>query len=129
MKKLYTDFTDKEKELLKNILKNSKNKEITIIPHAKERMVQKHISPRDIAECLKDFEVIELHQRNSWDTRVLLRGKAKDKYNRNTCISLSLVTFNVITAYKNSATDNHYTLQSENYENTNVEYLLEELAK
>ena len=129
MKKLYVDFTNKEKELLKNILKNSKNKEITIIPHAKERMVQKHISPRDIAECLKDFEVIELHQRNSWDTRVLLRGKAKDKYNRNTCISLSLVTFNVITAYKNSTTDNHYTLQSENYENTNVEYLLEELAK
>lgn len=129
MKKLYVDFTNKEKELLKNILKNSKNKEITIISHAKERMVQKHISPRDIAECLKDFEVIELHQRNNWDTRVLLRGKAKDRYNRNTCISLSLVTFNIITAYKNSATDNHYTLQSENYENTNVEYLLEELAK
>ena len=77
----------------------------------------------------KDFEVIELHQRNSWDTRVLLRGKAKDRYNRNTCISLSLVTFSIITAYKNSATDNHYTLQSENYEDTNVEYLLEELAK
>lgn len=129
MKKLYECFTSEEKELLKNILKNSKNKEITIISHAKERMVQKHISPRDIAECLKDFEVIELHQRNNWDTRVLLRGKAKDRYNRNTCISLSLVTFNIITAYKNSATDNHYTLQSENYENTNVEYLLEELAK
>lgn len=129
MKKLYVHFTDKEKKLLKNILKNSKNKEITIISHAKERMVQKHISPRDIAECLKDFEVIELHQRNSWDTRVLLRGKAKDRYNRNTCISLSLVTFSIITAYKNSATDNHYTLQSENYENASVEYLLEELAK
>ena len=129
MKKLYVDFTNKEKELLKNILMNSKDKEITIISHAKERMVQKHISPRDIAECLKDFEIIELHQRNSWDTRVLLRGKAKDKYNRNTCVSLSLVTFNIITAYKNNSTDNHYTLQSENYENTNVEYLLEKLAK
>ena len=129
MKKLYVDLTDKEKELLKNILKNSKNKEITIIPHAKERMIQKHISPRDIAECLKDFEVIELHQRNSWDTRVLLRGKAKDRYNRNTCISLSLVTFNIITAYKNSATDNHYTLHTENYENINVVDLLEKLAK
>ena len=128
MKKLYTDFTNKEKELLKNILKNSKNKEMTIISHAKERMVQKHISPRDIAECLKDFEVIELHQRG-WDTRILVRGKAKDRFGKNTCLSLSLVTFRVITAYKNSATDNHYTLHTENYENINVVDLLEKLAK
>ena len=128
MKKLYVDLTDKEKELLKNILKNSKNKEITIIPHAKERMIQKHISPRDIAECLKDFEVIELHQRG-WDTRILVRGKAKDRFGKNTCLSLSLVTFRVITAYKNSATDNHYTLHTENYENINVVDLLEKLAK
>ena len=128
MKKLYTDFTNKEKELLKNILKNSKNKEMTIISHAKERMVQKHISPRDIAECLKDFEVIELHQRG-WDTRILVRGKAKDRFGRNTCLSLSLVTFRVITAYKNSATDNHYTLHTENYEDINVVDLLEKLAK
>jgi hypothetical protein len=128
MKKLYTDFTNKEKELLKNILKNSKNKEMTIISHAKERMVQKHISPRDIAECLKDFEVIELHQRG-WDTRILVRGKAKDRFGRNTCLSLSLVTFRVITAYKNSATDNHYTLHTENYEDINVVDLLEKLIK
>ena len=128
MKKLYVDFSDKEKKLLKNILKNSKNKEMTIISHAKERMVQKHISPRDIAECLKDFEVIELHQRG-WDTRILVRGKAKDRFGRNTCLSLSLVTFRVITAYKNSATDNHYTLHTENYEDINVVDLLEELAK
>ena len=128
MKKLYVDFSDKEKKLLKNILKNSKNKEMTIISHAKERMVQKHISPRDIAECLKDFEVIELHQRG-WDTRILVRGKAKDRFGRNTCLSLSLVTFRVITAYKNSATDNHYTLHTENYEDINVVDLLEKLAK
>ena len=128
MKKLYVDFSDKEKKLLKNILKNSKNKEMTIISHAKERMVQKHISPRDIAECLKDFEVIELHQRG-WDTRILVRGKAKDRFGKNTCLSLSLVTFRVITAYKNSATDNHYTLHTENYEDINVVDLLEKLAK
>lgn len=128
MKKLYVDLTDKEKELLKNILKNSKNKEIAIISHAKERMIQKHISPRDIAECLKDFTIIELHQRG-WDTRILVRGKAKDRFGRNTCLSLSLVTFRVITAYKNSATDNHYTLHTENYEDINVVDLLEKLTK
>ena len=128
MKKLYTDFTNKEKELLKNILKNSKNKEMTIISHAKERMVQKHISPRDVSDALKDFTIIELHQRG-WDTRILVRGKAEDRFGRNTCLSLSLVTFRVITAYKNSATDNHYTLHTENYEDINVVDLLEKLTK
>jgi hypothetical protein len=128
MKKLYTDFTNKEKELLKNILKNRKYKRITIVPHAKERMVEKHIAPKDVSDALKDFTIIELHQRG-WDTRILVRGKAEDRFGRNTCLSLSLVTFRVITAYKNSVTDNHYTLHTENYEDINVVDLLEKLTK
>ena len=128
MKKLYVDFTNKEKELLKNILKNRKDKSITIIPHAKERMKEKSITFKDVSNALEDFNVIELHQKG-WDTRILLRGKAEDRYGKNTCLSLSLITFRVITAYKNKATDNHYTLQQENYENTNVEGLLEKLIK
>ena len=128
MKKLYVDFTNKEKELLKNILKNRKYKRITIVPHAKERMEEKNITFEDVLGALKDFTIIELHQRG-WDTRILVRGKAKDRFGRNTCLSLSLVTFRVITAYKNSATDNHYTLHTENYENINVVDLLEKLTK
>ena len=128
MKKLYVHFTDKEKKLLKNILNNRKDKNIEIISHAKERMVEKHITPKDVSDALKDFTIIELHQRG-WDTRILLRGKAEDGFGKNTCLSLSLVTFRVITAYKNSATDNHYTLHTENYEDINVVDLLEKLAK
>ena len=128
MKKLYVDFSNKEKELLKNILKNRKYKRITIVPHAKERMEEKNITFEDVSSALKDFNVIELHQKG-WDTRILLRGKAEDGFGRNTCLSLSLVTFRVITAYKNSATDNHYTLHTENYEDINVVDLLEKLTK
>ena len=128
MKKLYECFTREEKELLKNILKNRKYKRITIVPHAKERMEEKNITFEDVSGALKDFTIIELHQRG-WDTRILVRGKAKDRFGRNTCLSLSLVTFRVITAYKNSATDNHYTLHTENYENINVVDLLEKLTK
>ena len=128
MKKLYVDFTDKEKELLRNILKNRKDKSITIVPHAKERMQEKSITFRDISNALEDFNVVELHQKG-WDTRILLRGKAEDRYGKNTCLSLSLITFRVITVYKNKATDNHYTLQQENYENINVEELLGKLVK
>ena len=81
---------------------------------------------RDVDDCLKSFDVIELHQKG-WDTRVLLRGRAKDKLGRNTCMSLSLITFKIITVYKNYENDNHRTLVKENYENIKVEDLLKRL--
>jgi hypothetical protein len=79
MKKLYVNFTDKEKELLKSILNNRKNKDVEIIPHAKKRMIEKYITSKDVSDALKDFNIIELHQKG-WDTRILARGKAKDRF-------------------------------------------------
>lgn len=126
MKKLYKEFSTKEKELLDDILKKKNDKDITIVDHAKDRMLEKGIDKRDVDDCLKSFDVIELHQKG-WDTRVLLRGRAKDKLGRNTCMSLSLITFKIITVYKNYENDNHRTLVKENYENIKVEDLLKRL--
>ena len=126
MKKLYKEFSTKEKKLLNDILKKRNNKSITIIDHAKDRMLEKGVDKRDVDDCLKAFDVIELHQKG-WDTRVLLRGKAKDELGRNTCMSLSLITFRIITVYKNYANDNHRTLVKENYEDIEVEDLLKRL--
>ena len=126
MKKLYKEFSTKEKKLLNDILKKRNNKSITIIDHAKDRMLEKGVDKRDVDDCLKAFDVIELHQKG-WDTRVLLRGKAKDELGRNTCMSLSLITFKIITVYKNYANDNHKTLVKENYEDIEVEDLLKRL--
>ena len=126
MKKLYKEFSTKEKELLDDILKKKNDKDINIIDHAKSRMLEKGIDKRDVDYCLKSFDVIELHQKG-WDTRVLLRGRAKDELGRNTCMSLSLVTFRIITVYKNYANDNHNTLVEENYEDIEVEDLLKRL--
>ena len=126
MKKLYKEFSTKEKKLLNDILKNRNNKPITIVDHAKNRMLEKGIDKRDISDCLKAFDVIELHQKG-WDTRVLLRGRAKDELGRNTCMSLSLITFKIITVYKNYANDNHKTLVKENYKDIEVEDLLKRL--
>lgn len=126
MKKLYKEFSTKEKKLLNDILKKRKDKSITIIDHAKDRMLEKGINERDILDCLKAFDVIELHQKG-WDTRVLLRGKAKDELGRNTCMSLSLITFKIITVYKNYTNDNYKTLVKENYEDIKVEDLLKRL--
>ena len=127
MKKLYKEFSTKEKKLLNDILKKRNDKSITIVDHAKDRMLEKGVDERDIDDCLKKgFDVIELHQKG-WDTRVLLRGKAKDELRRNTCMSLSLITFKIITVYKNYANDNHKTLVKENYEDIEVEDLLKRL--
>ena len=126
MKKLYKEFSTKEKKLLNDILKKRNNKSITIIDHAKDRMLEKGVDERDIDDYLKAFDVIELNQKG-WDTRVLLRGKAKDELGRNTCMSLSLITFRIITVYKNYANDNHKTLVRENYEDIEVEDLLKRL--
>ena len=126
MKKLYKEFSTKEKKLLNDILKKRNDKSITIVDHAKDRMLEKGVDERDIDDCLKAFDVIELHQKG-WDTRVLLRGKAKDELGRNTCMSLSLITFKIITVYKNYANDNHRTLVKENYEDIEVEDLLKRL--
>ena len=126
-KKLYIYFTNEEKLLLRQIIENINTKNINITNHCKQRMIEKNIDKTDILNCLKlSFDVIELHQKG-WDTRVLLRGRAKDELGRNTCMSLSLVTFRIITVYKNYANDNHRTLVEENYEDIEVEDLLKRL--
>lgn len=126
MKKLYTNFTKEEKALLKQIFKEINIKDVTIVNHARERMESKGITESDIYNCLRSFDVIELHQKD-WDIRLLLRGRAKDTMGRNTCVSLSLITKRIITAYKNYSTDGHSTLREEEYIDVDVKYKLEKV--
>ena len=133
MKKLYGDFTHCEKVLLRLILNDIKGKEIEITSHTRERMKEKGITIKDIQRCLADFHIIELHQREysngNTDCRILIRGKAEDYRGRNTCLSLSLETLRIITVYKNCGTDNHSTLDGDNYRNISVKEILEKLIK
>lgn len=125
-KKLYADFTIKEKEILTEILKKNSNKHIDICYHAKKRMVEKGIEPKDIIEALKSFKIIELHLKDG-DVRILIRGEATNDSNKNTCMSLSLSNMRIITVYQNCSTDGHKTLIKENYEDFNVENILKDL--
>lgn len=133
MKKLYSDFTHEEKVLMGLILKNIKGKEIIIGRHAKARMDDKGVTVKDIQETFADFSIIELHQREysngDTDCRILIRGKTIDCRGRNTCLSLSLQSLNIITVYKNSSTDNHSTLDEGNYINVSVKEILKKLIK
>ena len=125
-KKLYEDFTIKEKEILSEVLRKNSNKPIDICYHAKKRMVEKGIEPKDIIEALKSFKIIELHLKDG-DVRILIRGEATNDSNKNTCMSLSLSNMRIITVYQNSSTDGHKTLIRENYEDLNVENILKDL--
>ena len=125
-KKLYEDFTIKEKEILSEVLKKNSNKPIDICYHAKKRMTEKGIEPKDIIEALKSFKIIELHLKDG-DVRILIRGEATNDSNKNTCMSLSLSNMRIITVYQNSSTDGHKTLIRENYEDLNVENILKDL--
>ena len=133
MKKLYVDFTHCEKELLSQILNDIRGKYIKINDHTKQRMREKDITVNDIKNCFADFSIIELHQREylngNTDCRILIRGKAEDYRGRNTCLSLSLETLRIITVYKNCGTDNHSTLDGDNYRNISVKEILEKLIK
>ena len=99
-KKLYADFTIREKEILTEILKKNSHKHIDVCHHAKKRMTEKGIEPKDITEALKSFKIIELHLKDG-DVRILIRGEATNNRNRNTCMSLSLNNMRIINVYQN----------------------------
>ena len=126
-KKLYENFTIKEKEILSEVLKKNSNKHIDICYHAKKRMEEKGIEPKDIIEALKSFKIIELHLKDG-DVRILIRGEATNDKNKNTCMSLSLSNMRIITDYQNCSTDGHKTLVKDNYVDFNVENILKDLC-
>ena len=123
MKKLYGQFTEDEKEMINTILQGINTKSVRITFHAKSRMKEKEISFRDLFGIFVNYQIIELHEKDG-DVRVLLRGTKRDTLRRNTCCSYSITTNTIVTAYKNNFADNHYTLDCNNYINTDISKLL-----
>lgn len=128
MKKLYGQFTEDEKEMINTILQGVNTKSVRITFHAKSRMKEKDISFRDLFGIFKNYQIIELHEKDG-DIRVLLRGVLKDALKRNTCCSYSISSNTIVTTYKNSFIDNHYTLDCNNYIDTDISKLLQPYVK
>ena len=128
MKKLYGQFTEDEKEMINTILQKINTKSVRITFHAKSRMKEKEISFRDLFGIFVNYQIIELHEKDG-DVRVLLRGNKRDTLRRNTCCSYSITTNTIVTAYKNNFADNHYTLDCNNYINTDISKLLQPYVK
>ena len=123
MKKLYGQFTEDEKKMINTILQGINTKSVRITFHAKSRMKEKDISFTDLFGVFTNYQIIELHEKDG-DIRVLLRGNKRDTLGRNTCCSYSVSSNTIVTTYKNSFEDNHYTLDCNNYIDVDVSKLL-----
>lgn len=128
MKKLYGQFTEDEKEMINTILHGINTKSVRITFHTRSRMKEKDISFKDLFGVFTNYQIIELHEKDG-DIRVLLRGNKRDALGRNTCCSYSVSSNTIITTYKNSFADNHYTLDCNNYINTDISKLLKPYYK
>lgn len=109
-RKLLKDMSITEVLIIRQHLDEVQNK-LRMIDHSKERSRTKHISKREIMECIKQGQLIEFHQVNK-QCRVLLRNKTNKG---DVCVVVDILNGNIITAYKNHQNDNHSTLREENY--------------
>lgn len=110
-KKHYLQMKNNEKIFINKKLKNIKN--IIFSNHSEVRMKQKHISQYLVINTLKSYDIIEFNIHNN-DARVLLRGR--NNFRRNICVVVSLITYKIITVYDNDITDNHPTIDWDNYD-------------
>ena len=91
--------------------------------HAIERMQQKSVTVREIENCLKYGNGIEIHNEQGE-----LRAVVRHAYGRPkvaVCVVIGLESSTIVTTWKNSGSDNHKTLNTLAYGwNVNVVELL-----
>lgn len=96
----------------KTVLNAVKANCYTLRKHAVERMTQKNVTEQNILAMLTYCQIVECHNNNANEIRVLVRGKIKN----NWCNAvLSLTTKEVVTTYWNQANDLHATLDWSKY--------------
>ena len=83
--------------------------------HLMNRMVEKGISPLEIAEAIVSFSVIEYKLYNEGEERVLIRGKASHK-GYQICVVLNVSDGVIVTVWKNHIKDNHSTIKMSEYD-------------
>lgn len=114
-KKHYLQMTNGEKRFI-----NNKIKTITsyfFSKHSEKRMEQKYISKYRIKRVLTFHDIVEFNFHNN-DARVLLREIDLVGNRKSVCVVVSLITGNIITAYKNDSTDKHPTIDWSQYDAT-----------
>lgn len=108
-RKHYTQMTQDETLAVLNAVRLNT---YTFSPHARERMNQKRLTETQINTAIQYGKVIEVHNNNAKEIRVLIRGKVFGKW----CNAVvSLTTKQVVTAFWNELNDTHRTLDKTQY--------------
>ena len=77
--------------------------------HFYDRAHERTFSIAEAIEAVRCGLVIEVHNNNAPDVRVLVRDR------KGTCAVVSLLTWNIIMVYYNDPTDTHYSLDWNKY--------------
>lgn len=110
-RKHISQMTPQEITLLKSKFRNIKEPAYT--NYSLGRLTQRKIQKKQVVRALRIGELIEYHLVGHHH-RVLVRGTASKK-GEIVCVVLDTDTKEVVTVFKNKATDHHWTLDSSNY--------------
>jgi len=108
-KKHYSQMTKDEADYVLNAVRS--NQKFKMHKHAIERMFQKNITIKAIAETVVKGSVIEVNN-NRNDIRVLLTKRVG---NERCCVVVGLKSREVITCYWNDATDDNRSIDMTRY--------------
>ena len=107
-RKLAENLSLAEQDAIKSKLKGN----FTCSEHALDKLEGAEITANQLAECITDGKLIEVHNLIKDDVRVVLR---KDMDKKSLCMAVSLIFKEIITCWFNEQTDNHRTLNVSNY--------------
>lgn len=110
-RKHFTSMNLKELQILKNTINSItfKTKKYSL-----SRLLQRNISLQQVANTIKNGEIIEFHVVDGTSPRVLLRGQ-RTAYNNCVCVVVDIVDCCLVTAYKNDYDDRHDSLNTDLY--------------
>ena len=107
-RKLAENLSLAEQDAIKSKLKGN----FTCSEHALDKLEGAEITANQLAECITDGKLIEVHNLIKDDVRVVLR---KDMDKKSLCMAVSLIFKEIITCWFNDPTDKHRTLNVSNY--------------
>lgn len=118
MKKHVSQMTQREITLLTDLCMLG---DYHLCSYSQRRLRQRNIEPKQVLKAIKEGKLIEYHYVSPLEHRVLLRGITPIS-GFVICVVLDLFTGLIVTAYKNSVWDKHFTLRQKEYD-ANIDIL------
>lgn len=119
-RKHYSQMSQDETAAVINAVRSIRKANTT--PYFRTRMQERAISNVDIALTLTQGKIIEAHNNNAAEVRILVQALVRNKLCN---VVISLTTKNLITCYWNNLNDTHRTLDKSAYKwNVNLKTVI-----